>query len=414
MRIHRIGVIAPTPFFADRGCHVRILGVMKALQDLGNEVVLCTYHLGKDIPGIETHRSLRVPWYRKTSAGPSVHKFYLDLLLLATCARVFASRPPDAIFASLHEGGFVGGLYTRFRKIPLIVDIQGSLTDECMAHRFLGGNRGVYRFLDFLERESLRRADALTVSSTMVADLLRERRMAPPERIHLVPDGVDTAHFVPPADKRRLREELGLPPDRTIVVFTGVLTEYQGVDILLRAAARLAGGKGDPFFLIAGYPDVEKYEAMAAGLGLGGRIRFTGRVDYQTMIPRLLAASDIAVSPKMHASEANLKLLDYMAAGLPAVVFDTPVNRRVLGDDGFYAAPGNGESYASALGAALGDPAGSAARGRRLRERAEERFSWRTIAGAIVEIYRGLMVGMSLGLLHLAADELAGCAGLVL
>lgn len=412
--MHRIGVIAPTPFFADRGCHVRILGVMKALQELGNEVVLCTYHLGKDIPGIETHRSLRVPWYCKTSAGPSVHKFYIDLLLLATCARAFARRPPDAIFASLHEGGFVGGLYKIFRNIPMIVDIQGSLTDECMAHGFLGGNRAAYRFLDFLERESLRRADALTASSSMVADLLRERRMAPPERIHLVPDGVDTAHFVPAADKGRLREELGLPAGRTIVVFTAVLTEYQGTDILLRAAAKIAGGKGDPFFLIVGYPDVEKYRAMAAGLGLGGRTLFTGRVDYQTMIPRYLAVSDIAVSPKLHASEANLKLLDYMAAGLPAVVFDTPVNRRLLGEDGFYAEPGNEDSYAGALGAALGDPAEAAARGRRLRKRAEERFSWHAAGGTIMEIYRGLTTMAALCLMHLVADGLVECAGLVL
>ncbi|MEI6632489.1 MAG: glycosyltransferase family 4 protein [Chlamydiota bacterium] len=412
--MRRIGVIAPTPFFSDRGCHVRILGVMKALQELGNEVVLCTYHLGRDVAGIETHRSLRIPWYRKTSAGPSVHKFYMDLLLLGTCARAFASRPPDLLFASLHEGGFVGGLYKRFRNIPMIVDIQGSLTDECMAHRFLGGNRAAYRILGFLERESIRRADAVTVSSPMVADLLRERRMALPERIHLVPDGVDTAHFTPAADKARLREELGLPTDTTIIVFTGVLTEYQGVDILLRAAAKIGGGKGAPFFLILGYPDVEKYRAMAAGLGLGERTRFTGRVDYQTMIPRYLAASDIAVSPKMHPSEANLKLLDYMAAGLPAVVFDTPVNRRVLGDDGIYARPGDEDSYAAALDAALGDPAGAAERGSRLRKRAEDRFSWRAIGRTIMEIYRGIVMGMFLGLLSLPAGEIEECAELVL
>jgi glycosyltransferase involved in cell wall biosynthesis len=238
--------------------------------------------------------------------------------------------------------------------------------------------------------------------------------MAPPGKIHLVPDGVDTAHFMPAEDKRRLREELGLPADKTIVVFTGVLTEYQGVDILLRAAAKLATGKRDPFFLIVGYPDVEKYTAMAAGLGLGERTRFTGRVDYQTMIPRYLAASDIAVSPKMHPSEANLKLLDYMAAGLPAVVFDTPVNRRVLGDDGIYARPGDEESYAAALDAALDDPTEGAARGRRLRKRAEDQFSWRALGRTIVEIYRGIMTGMCLCLLHLAANAIGECAELAL
>ena len=45
----RIVMIAPTPFFADRGCHIRILGEAKALIDLGHELILCTYFLGRDI-----------------------------------------------------------------------------------------------------------------------------------------------------------------------------------------------------------------------------------------------------------------------------------------------------------------------------------------------------------------------------
>lgn len=404
--MYRIGVIAPTPFFADRGCHVRLLGLMRALQGMGNEIVLCTYHLGADAEGIETHRSLRVPWYRKTSAGPSIHKFYIDLLLFGTCLRAFHARPPDVILAALHEGGFLGGLYKRLRNVPMVVDIQGSLTDECRAHRFLRGNPAAYRFLELLERESLRRADAVTASSPMVADLLRERRMAPPGRIKVVPDGVDTAQIAPAADKKRLREGLGLPVDRPVVVFTAVLTEYQGTDILLRAAARVAGGGADPYFLIVGYPDVEKYRAMAERLGIGGRTRFTGRADYRTMVPRYLAAADIAVSPKVHPSEANLKLLDYMAAGLPSVVFDTPVNRALLGDDGIYARLGDEAAYAEALGAALGDPAGLAGIGRRLRRRAEEGFSWRAAAGAIMGIYGGIKAGLCLLLLRLLSSSL--------
>src|SRR4030095_11361156 len=71
----RILMVAPTPFFADRGCHVRILGEAQALIELGNEVKICTYPLGRDVPGIPTERTLPVPWYRKLSAGPSVHHF---------------------------------------------------------------------------------------------------------------------------------------------------------------------------------------------------------------------------------------------------------------------------------------------------------------------------------------------------
>ena len=69
----RILIIAPTPFFADRGCHVRILEEARALMALGRQVTICTYHNGRDINGIDARRIVKIPWYSKLSAGPSFH-----------------------------------------------------------------------------------------------------------------------------------------------------------------------------------------------------------------------------------------------------------------------------------------------------------------------------------------------------
>ena len=130
-------MIAPTPFFADRGCHVRILGEAKALIDLGHELILCTYFLGRDIEGIPVVRTLSVPWYNKLSAGPSWHKFYIDLLLLWKVVSVCRTFRPDVIHAHLHEGVVIGKIASRLFRIPLVADLQGSLTDELLAHRFM-------------------------------------------------------------------------------------------------------------------------------------------------------------------------------------------------------------------------------------------------------------------------------------
>ncbi|MGC8833187.1 MAG: glycosyltransferase family 4 protein, partial [Armatimonadota bacterium] len=77
-RPHRILMVAPTPFFADRGCHVRILEEARALQNIGHKVVVVTYHNGRNVPGVEVRRIPRIPWYKKLEAGPSIHKCYLD------------------------------------------------------------------------------------------------------------------------------------------------------------------------------------------------------------------------------------------------------------------------------------------------------------------------------------------------
>ena len=133
----RILMIAPTPFFADRGCHVRILGEAKALIALGNRVVVCTYHLGRDVDGVAIERILTIPWYKKLSPGPSFHKFYLDLLLLWKVLLVCRRFQPDIIHAHLHEGIVIGAIVRRLLSIPMVADLQGGLTGELLDHGFI-------------------------------------------------------------------------------------------------------------------------------------------------------------------------------------------------------------------------------------------------------------------------------------
>src|SRR6266540_4844428 len=72
----RVLMVAPTPYFSDRGCHVQIYEVAHSQKSLGNDVRIVTYHLGRDLGDIPTSRTLRLPWYDKRDAGPSAHKFY--------------------------------------------------------------------------------------------------------------------------------------------------------------------------------------------------------------------------------------------------------------------------------------------------------------------------------------------------
>ena len=127
-RTSRILMIAPTPFFADRGCHVRIYEEARALQAMGCQVEVCTYHLGDDRPGLTTHRTLRVPWYKKLSAGPSWHKLYLDVLLLFKAWSVAHKLRPDVIHGHLHEGAAIGWVVGKLAGVPVVADFQGSLS----------------------------------------------------------------------------------------------------------------------------------------------------------------------------------------------------------------------------------------------------------------------------------------------
>jgi glycosyltransferase involved in cell wall biosynthesis len=103
-----------------------------------------------------------------------------------------------------------------------------------------------------------------------------------------------------------------------------------------------------------GYPE-EDYIEQAGTLGLDDCITFTGKLDYSEAA-RYLNLGDIAVSPKLSATEANGKLLNYMACGLPCVVFDNQVNRELLGECGLYVQKQEPSVFADTIQNLFDDP----------------------------------------------------------
>lgn len=382
-------MLAPTPFFADRGCHVRILEEGRAVLPLGVELRLVTYGIGRDVPGFPVERIPSVPWYSKLEAGPSWHKPYLDLLLLFKALRVARSFRPQLIHAHIHEGACIGALLKRVLRLPLLFDCQGSLTAEVTDHGFVRPGSLLQRLFAALERWINLSADFIVTSSGPTAELLVGEGV-PRARVRPLLDGVDTDVFAPaPRDAvLALRGRLGLPGDRPIVSYLGLLNGYQGVDLLLEAAALLKGQGARLHFLIMGFPE-GGYREKADALGLSGMVSFTGRIPYD-QAPLYLCAGDLAVSPKVSLTEANGKLFNYLSCGLPVVAFETPVNREILGDAALYAKCGDAGELAGALGRLAGDRELREELGRRGRERALAEHSYQARGRELAGIYRKL------------------------
>ena len=364
-------MIAPTPFFADRGCHVRILEETQALQKRGHQVLICTYHHGRDVPGIETRRIPKIPWYQKLEAGPSWHKLYLDFLLLFESFLVALKFKPDIIHAHLHEGAVIGKILSFIFQKPLVFDYQGSLAAESADHGFIKKGSALYNLFNWLEGVINLWADVIVTSAP--------QNFATKKTI-LLYDGIDTEQY-------RLLEN-GSKAKRT-VVYLGLLGPHQGTDLLVRALPKVLESFPDARFLIGGYPGVEEHRSLAKELGVGGRADFPGRVDYKKGSD-FLNRGTIAVAPKISQTEANQKILTYMACGLPVVAFDTPTNRAMLGDLGVYAKLGDVNSLASGLVRLLSDDGLVQDLGQKVREKAVREFSWDR-GGEILEgIYDGL------------------------
>lgn len=389
--IKRVLMIAPTPFFADRGCHVHIAEQAYALQRLGLEVLIVTYGLGRNLPGIATWRTVRWPWYRKLSPGPSWHKFYVDISLFISAWRAVRRFRPDIIHAHLHEGGLIGSVVARTLGIPLVFDVQGSLTGELLAHRFLLARfTWMQQVWYALERWINGLADVIVAQSTEMRRELIDRFRVGPDRIRMAYDGVNVHTFHPEARDETLAQTLDIPSTARghVIVYLGGLSPHKGVDSLLAAFQQVVVEVPQAFLLLMGYPGAKSYQAKVSQLGLEGRVRVIDHVPYQKAA-RYLALGDIAVAPKRTQTEANGKIYNYMAMGLPTVAFDTVVNRDILGDLGIFTQPmEDAAGLARAIIELLRDPVRRQTLGAQVRAKAVADYSWDAVAQRLRDAYR--------------------------
>ena len=390
-------MLSPTMFFADYGAHVRILEETLALQKLGHRVTILAYPNGRDVDGIAVRRCWGVPFNYRVIVGSSRHKIYLDVLLGGMSLLHVLRHKPDIIHAHLHEGGLIGWVLSKLTGAPLVFDFQGSLTAEMIDHNFLKANSPFCRLLHWLETRIDHAADVVLTSSLHAANLLTDKFGVSTAKIDPTPDCVNADSFNPAnfsaEELRQLKQSLGIPPHKKVIVYLGVLTAYQGIDKLLEAISRLSQTRDDFHLLLMGYPGQAQYQNLAKKLGVTRQVTFTGRILYAEA-PRYLALGDIATAPKITATESSGKILNYMAMELPTVAFNVPVSREFLGEGGIYPADLSSEGLAVALNRALDLSTDERVRlGQFLRQRAVRHFSWDRAGEQIELVYRALLAG---------------------
>ena len=384
--------IAPTPFFADRGCHMRVRGLILALNRRGVRNLLCTYHHGRDVNGVETFRIPKISGYTKLEAGPSAYKYLADIYLLFKVCQVIKRERPDVIHGHLHEGSLIGWIARWFffwRRIPLVFDVQGSLVGELDAHGYFKKKPFIRPVFWTIEWLITRMPSHFFCSSQNSLKILENEFAIPPQRLSLVSDGTDV-QTPNPTVVARLRQRLELPSDISLVIYTGALLAAKGLNDLCDLIEEVAKKGLACHFLIVGYP-LEELKNFLMKKNLSHWCTLTGRVAYEELSD-YLALADVAIEPKLAASgEASGKLLNYMAIGLPVVCYDTSNNHDMLGSGGYLADQTEGiSSLLSCLKQALNSPEEARRRGMIAQSRIKQNFSWDVAAEKIYNVYQKL------------------------
>ncbi|MEZ5975842.1 MAG: glycosyltransferase family 4 protein [Planctomycetota bacterium] len=246
-------------------------------------------------------------------------------------------------------------------------------------HRVPGGR---------IRRAALRRAAASAAGVIAISGGVREDLESlgvDPGAILVEHDAFDGARFAAMPNREEARRELSIPAERPLVVYTGGLLAWKGVDVLIEASRTLP----DVYFLIAGGMDQDVAAARGQAAGLDN-VRLIGFQPPGCM-PTLLAAADLGVVPNRSQPAISsrytspLKVFEAMAAGLPLVVSDLPSLRDILGDhQALFVAPDDPRALAAGIQQLFADPVRRRNLGQALGQ-ARDHHTFAARAGRILE-----------------------------
>ncbi|HXH22922.1 MAG TPA: glycosyltransferase [Dehalococcoidia bacterium] len=242
------------------------------------------------------------------------------------------------------------------------------------------------------EAEIVGGADRIVCATELEKSQLVHLYGAEPDRVEVVPLGVDIERFRP-LDKEQARRELGFEDER-IILFVGRLEPLKGVDILINAAAMLESDVECSVLIVGGdessTAQMTQLKGLASDLGIGHRVAFIGAVDHEKL-PLFYNAADVCVVPS-HYESFGLVAVEAMACGVPVVASRVGGLTGTVkdGETGYLVPWLCPEPFAERIEMLLENESLRRNLGEAARE-AVARFRWGNVAARILQVYDALL-----------------------
>jgi glycosyltransferase involved in cell wall biosynthesis len=286
---------------------------------------------------------------------------------IQTAVEIIRNQQIDLVHAHLPKAHVLAGLAGCLTRTPVVATVHGMsmTTQELGISRTTGTNLLVVCQEAYIQ--------ALTMG-------------VPPDRVTLIPNGVDLDTFVPDRNGHPLREAIGVPLHAPLVGFVGRLAHEKGPDQFIRAAEYVHQHRPDVHFVLVGEgPMRQELTGMIQTMGLTDRVHLAGLwAEPWQVYPAL----DI-VAQTSRIEGMPFSLLEAMACGRPtvAIAVGGVVELVEVGTTGQLVGPGDWEAVGDWLLELLANPVRLEAMGRAARKRVEERFDLRTSVQMIGDLF---------------------------
>jgi len=353
-------MLAACPFPANHGTPGSIREMAEAVCSVGHEVHIVTYHFGEDIVvrGPRLHRITPLTNEESVVVGPTSRRPLYDLQMVFKTLQVIRDHRPHLLHAHGYEAALAAWLCRLATGLPMVYSGHNTMADELPTYRFIRPQflaQALARALDVLVP---RLGDLCLPHSANIQQFFHHMGLrGRTEKI--VNFGIDV-DWIARGDCANLRQRHGLGGE-PVVLYTGVLDEFQRIDLLLGAMTHVLKAEPTARLLVVVSIPQEKHLSRirreAGNLGILDHIIFTDPQRLES-VRNYLQVADVAVVPRPQAPGFPIKLLNYMAASRPCALFTSSASTGLVHRQNcLLASPDSAEALAGAILELIGDPA---------------------------------------------------------
>ena len=373
------------------GMNVYVQQLARSLGNLGIEVDIFTRQHPEAVSEIEEiSPGVRVVHLPGGDSNAPMDSLFSELPGFLEAVREFCSEY-NLSYGAVHShywlSGWVGRALARDMDVPHVTTFH-TLSLIKMQSR-AGESEPIRR--QRVERELMADSDQIVAFSPHERDAMARLYDADPDRIQLVPCGVDLDRFQP-LDQEESRERLGLNNDK-VLLFVGRIESLKGLDLLVHAAAQMETCQGLRVLVVGGDDGKEgeaaRVRQLVQNLEMDEIFDFVGRVD-QADLPLYYSAADVCVVPSFYES-FGLAALEAMACGTPVVASRVGGLSTVVqhGRTGYLKSWRCPEAFANSLEMIISSKRLQDSMGIAARKRAED-LGWGQVAERMLRIYQGV------------------------
>lgn len=374
-------LLAPHPFFQNRGTSIAVKFLLKVLSEQDHRIKLLTYPGGEnvEIANCTITRLPAIPCLRNVKPGPSWKKIIYDLLMFFSTRKLVCQHKFDLIHA-VEESVFIAKILQKHTGLPFVYDMDSSLSRQIVEkYIFL---RFLLPVLEKLEKTAVKGSTGVLAVCKSVEDTVRKydpnKLIQRLEDISLLPSN----HIVP------IEKDKKIKINGPVIMYIGNLEKYQGIDLLLESFKIASKVLSDAHLVIIGGAknDIKFYKKRSLQLGIAEKTLFTGPQPLSDL-PIYFAQADILISPRIKGYNTPMKIYSYLDSGKAVLATRLPTHTQVLNDDISYLVEPERRSIASGMIELLGNERLRNRLALKARQYVKERYSFEAYQRKLLNFY---------------------------